>query len=147
MPPVTNSKAANCAPSVLHEANIGEKGYHSDCCGDVFQEKMDTVFGKSDGLSGIADDTFVYGKSEVEHDQHIFNVPDTARDNNVRFNPHKFQFKADQTSFFGFTLTPDGLRADDLKIKAIRDMLSPQNLAELHTIMGMITTWTDSPLS
>ena len=45
------------------------------CSGDVFQEKMDTVFGKRDGLSGIADDTFVYGKIEVEHDQHILNVP------------------------------------------------------------------------
>ena len=30
----------------------------------MFQEKMDTVFGKLNGLSGIADDTFVYGKSE-----------------------------------------------------------------------------------
>ena len=40
--------------------------------------------------------------------------------------------------FFGFTWTPDGLRADDLKIKAIRDMPSPQNLAELQTFMGMI---------
>jgi len=33
------------------------------CSGDVFQEKMDTVFGKLDGLSGIAANTFVYGKS------------------------------------------------------------------------------------
>ena len=108
------------------------------CSGDVFQEKMDTVFGKLDGLSGIADDTFVYGKSEVEHDQHILNILDTARDNNVRFNPDKFQFKVDQTSFFGFTWTPDGLRADDLKIKAIRDMPSPQSLSELQTFMGMV---------
>ena len=98
------------------------------CSGDVFQEKMDTVFGKLDGLSGIADDTFVYGKSEEEHDQHILNVLDTARDNNVRFNPDKFQFKVDQASFFGFTWTPDGLRADDLKVKAITDMLPLQNL-------------------
>ena len=40
---------------------------------------MDNVFGNLDGLSGIADDTFVYGKSEAEHDQHIVNVLDTAR--------------------------------------------------------------------
>ena len=53
----------------------------------------DTVFGKLDGLSGIAYDPFIYGKSEQEHDQHILNVLDTARDNNLRFNPDKFQFK------------------------------------------------------
>ena len=99
---------------------------------------MDTVFGKLDGLSGITDDTFVYGKSEAEQDQHILNVLDTARDNNMRFNPDKFLFKKDEMSFFGFTWTPNGLRADDHKIKAIRDMPSPQNLTELQTFMGMV---------
>lgn len=84
------------------------------CSGDVFQEKMDNVFGNLDGLSCIADDTFVYGKSEAERDQHILNVLDTARTNNIWFNPDKFQFKVDQTYFSGFTCTPDGLRADDL---------------------------------
>ena len=43
---------------------------------------MDTVFGQLDGLTGIADDTFVYGKSENDHDQHILNTLDTARENN-----------------------------------------------------------------
>ena len=33
---------------------------------------------------------------------------------------------------------PDGLRADNLKIKAITNMTSPQNLAELQTFMGMV---------
>ena len=66
------------------------------CNGDVFQEWMNTVFGKLDGLSGIADDPFIYCKSEQEHDQHILNVLDTARDNNLQFNPDKFQFKVGQ---------------------------------------------------
>ena len=57
--------------------------------GDVFKEWTDTVFGKLDGLSGIADDPFIYGKSEQEHDQHILNVLDTARDNNFTVQPRK----------------------------------------------------------
>ena len=32
---------------------------------------MDTVFEKLDSLSGIADNSFVYGKSEQEHDQQV----------------------------------------------------------------------------
>ena len=59
------------------------------CSGDVFQERMKNVFGKLDCLSGIADDTFIYGKSEQEHDQHILNVLDTALDNNIRLNPDR----------------------------------------------------------
>ena len=64
---------------------------------------MDTVFGQLDVLTGIADDTFVYGKSENDQDQHILNTLDTARENNVKFNPDKFQFKVEETSFFGLT--------------------------------------------
>ena len=87
------------------------------CSGDVFQEKMDMVF----GLSGIADDTFAYGIGEAEHDQRILNVLDTARENNVRFNPGKFQFKVNEASFFGLTWTPEEIRPDENKIKAIRN--------------------------
>ena len=108
------------------------------CSDDAFQEKMDTVFGKLDGLSGIADDTFVYGMGETQHDQRILNVLDTARENNVRFNPDKFQFKVNEASFFGLTWTPGEIKPDENKIKAICDMPSPNNLTELQSFMGMI---------
>ena len=87
---------------------------------------MDTVFGQLDGLTGIAEDIFVYGKSE--NDQHILNTPDTARENNVKFNPDKFQFKVEETSFFALNWTSQGLKPDDKKIKCIVDMQRPQNL-------------------
>ena len=108
------------------------------CSGDVFQEKIDMVFNKLEGLSGTADDTFVYGIGEAEHDQCIVNVLDTARENNVRFNPDKFQFKINEASFFGLTWTPEGIRPDENKLKVIRNMPPPKNLAELQSFMGMI---------
>ncbi|CAB3987537.1 Hypothetical predicted protein, partial [Paramuricea clavata] len=109
------------------------------CSGDIFQEKMDATFGKLDGLSGIADDTFIYGKNEAEHDQRIIDVLETARKNNVRFNPDKFQFKVEEASFFGLTWTPGGIKPDEHKIKSIRDMPSPSNLTELQSFLGMMT--------
>ena len=112
------TRAANSAPPVPHGESTDGKDCHLDFPAvEMFQKKMDSVFGKLNGLSGIADDTFVYGKSEKGHDQQIVNVLDKAGDSNVRFNPDKVQFKVDQTSFWGFTWTPDGLTADDLKIK------------------------------
>ena len=62
------------------------------------------VFGKSEGLSGIADDTFVYGIGEIQHDQRILNVLDTK------------------------------MKSDENKIKAIRNMPPPTNLAELQSL-------------
>ena len=46
--------------------------------GDVFQEKMDMVFGKLEGLSGIADDTLVYCMDKAQHGQLIRNVHNAA---------------------------------------------------------------------
>ena len=68
---------------------------------------MDSTFSQIQGLSGIADDTFIFGQSEADHDRHILNTLDTARANNVKFNPDKFQFKIKETSFFGFTWTAE----------------------------------------
>ena len=81
--------------------------------------------------------TFVYGIGEAEHGQRILNVHDTARENNMTFNPDKCQVKVNEASFFGLTWTPEGIRPDEIKIKAIRNMPSPKNLAELQSFMGM----------
>ena len=49
-----------------------------------------------------------------------------------------FQFKVEETSFFGLTWTSQGLKPDDKKVKCIVDMQPPQNLTELQSFMGMI---------
>ena len=48
------------------------------------------VFGKLEGLSGIADDTLVYGMGEAQHDGHIPNVLNTARENSVKLKHYVF---------------------------------------------------------
>jgi len=61
------TKAANSAPPVPQGESTDGKGCHLDLPAvEMFQEKIDSVFGKLNGLSGISDDTFVYGKSEKD---------------------------------------------------------------------------------
>ena len=38
---------------------------------DIFQKQLDAAFKGLDGITGIADDTFVYGSSEEEHDRNL----------------------------------------------------------------------------
>ena len=45
---------------------------------DVFQKQLDTAFEGLDGVTGIADDTFVYGSSEVEHDRNLTKLMERA---------------------------------------------------------------------
>ena len=55
------------------------------------------------------------GNSEAEQDQYTIIVLDTVRDNHVRSNPDKFQFKVDGAFVFVFTLTRDDLRPETSK--------------------------------
>jgi len=47
---------------------------------DVFQKRLDTAFEGRNGVTGITDDTFVYGSSDVEHDRNLTKLMETAKE-------------------------------------------------------------------
>lgn len=71
-----DKKAVSSAPSALLGENLGGISFHLDwpAAGNIFQEKIDTVFGQLHGLTGIADDLFVCRKGENDRDQHMLNM-------------------------------------------------------------------------
>ena len=68
---------------------------------DVFQRKLDAIFLSISGVTGIADDMIIYGKTNQEHDQHLVNFLEVCRKNTLTLNPDKMQFRLPQVSFFG----------------------------------------------
>ena len=68
---------------------------------DVFQRKLDAIFLSIPGVTGIADDMIIYGKTDQEHDQHLVNFLEVYRKNTLTLNPVKMQFRLPQVSFFG----------------------------------------------
>ena len=50
---------------------------------DVFQKKLDEVFQNVQGITGIADDMIIYGRSQEEHDIHFLNFILIMRKNNL----------------------------------------------------------------
>ena len=50
---------------------------------DVFPEKLDEIFQNVKGVTGIADDMIIYGKSQEEHDMHFLNFLSIVRKNNL----------------------------------------------------------------
>ena len=68
---------------------------------DVFRRKLDAIFLSNPGVTGIADDMIIYGKTDQEHDQHLVNFFEVCRKNTLTLNPDKMQFRLPQVSFFG----------------------------------------------
>ena len=82
------------------------------------QKRVYKVFGDMQGVEVIADDMIIAGATEEEHDQLLRNVMQRAREQNVKFNPKKFQFKQQRAVYFGTIISEDGIRPDPGKDKA-----------------------------
>ena len=41
---------------------------------DFFQRKLDAIFLDVPGVTGIADDMVIYGRTDLEHDRHLINL-------------------------------------------------------------------------
>ena len=92
---------------------------------DVFQWKLDAIFLNIPGVTGIADDMIVYGRTDQEHDVNLLNFLEVCRRNNLTLNPDKMQFRLPNVSFFGHTWSDKGLAADPKKIEAVKKMKIP----------------------
>ena len=106
---------------------------------DVFQERIDRVLRLLDGVHSIGDDILTHGETEIQHDGRLLTLLKTARMNNLSLNPDKIQFKSTDCKFFGHRLTPDALKLDPEKIKAILAMQPPKSIQQLQSFNGMVT--------
>ena len=58
--------------------------------------------------------------------------------NNFSLSPDKIQFNSTDCKFFGNRLTPEGLKPDPEKVKAIVQMPSLQSIQSLQSFNGMV---------
>ena len=79
---------------------------------DVYQFKIDKIFEDISQCVGIADDIVIFGYDDHDHDKTIYNVLDRARKVGMKFNPDKCTFKRDSISFYGVTISADGVKPD-----------------------------------
>ena len=105
---------------------------------NVFQERLDRVLRLLKGVHGIADDILTHRETEIQHDGRLLTLLETARMNNLSLNPDKIQFKSTDCKFFGHRLTPEGLKPDPEKVKAIVQMKALQSIQNLQSFNGMV---------
>ena len=105
---------------------------------DVFQRKLDGIFLDVPGVTGIADDMVIYGRSDLEHDKHLINFLDICRKNTLILNPDKMQFRLPQVSFFGHQWSAKGLSPDPKKIAAVKRMNLPRDVDTMRSFLGLV---------
>ena len=105
---------------------------------DIFQRKLDGIFLDVPGVTGIANDMVIYGKTDLEHDKHLINFLDICRKNTLTLNPDKMQFRLPQVSFFGHQWSAKGLSPDPKKIAAVKRMNLPGDVDTVRSFLGLV---------
>ncbi|MCG7877651.1 MAG: RNase H-like domain-containing protein, partial [Candidatus Thiodiazotropha endolucinida] len=108
------------------------------CSGEVYQRAVSNIIEGIEGCSAIVDDILIWGKDMKEHDLRLKSVLDRLRENNVKLNPRKCEFRKESVTYVGHVLTGKGCKPDPEKCRAVKEMKRPENVKELQTFMGFI---------
>nr|XP_015833782.1 PREDICTED: uncharacterized protein K02A2.6-like [Tribolium castaneum] len=105
---------------------------------EVFQKHVIRIFGHISGVSVIFDDLIIVANNEKGHDEILQRVLNTALENNIKFNKDKIQYKIKSVRYMGNIITDKGIKPDDDKVCAIREMSEPKCKEEVKRFLGMI---------
>ena len=90
-------------------------------------------------LINILDDIIVDGKTQKEHDERLWKVLQTLKDNNLTVNREKCQFNMSQLIFMGHVLSARGIGPSRVKVEAVINARTPQNAREVKSFLGLVT--------
>ena len=111
-------------------------GLHSSA--EVFEKKVEQIFGDLPGVSVYFDDIIVAGKTQQEHDANLRKLLVKAKEANVKFNRKKIQLNQTEVRYLGHIVSKDGLRPDPDKIAAIEAMPDPTDREGVQRLIGTL---------
>lgn len=108
------------------------------CCPEIFQKKMLQIFGNIKGVMVYFDDIAICAENVSDHDSIMESIIKCARENNIKFNPDKFQYKQPEITFMGHLIS-EGTVKPNIKYKeAILGMKKPQDKSAVLRFLGLL---------
>lgn len=104
----------------------------------IFQRFISEVIQGIDGAVAYVDDILIGGASKDELQRREAEVRDRLKKHNLKVNEEKCQVLKSRVRFLGFVLDSGSVRPDDEKVKALRSMSAPKNIAELESFLGLV---------
>ena len=83
------------------------------------------------------DDILVYSKSKEEHEEHLRQVLQTLREEQLYGKLSKCEFWLEQVQFLGHVISKEGITVDPGKVSAVKDWPRPKNASEVRSFIGL----------
>ena len=106
---------------------------------DIFQRKMEELLEGQNGVECYQDDIIVHRRTVEEHDSILLTVLQRIKELGLKLNKQKCIFRQSELEFLGHKIGRGGTSPHPNKVKAIIDLEHPNNVAELRSVLGMVT--------
>ena len=105
---------------------------------NLFETCIREILEGLDGVTNIADDVLVFGRTESEFKNNVISFLDRCFEEDMHLNLDKVQINCTDVPFFGNTLSKDGLSPDMNKVKLTQEWPTPTNQKELQSFLGTV---------
>lgn len=112
--------------------------YGINCASEVFHGKMRQLLEDLEGVDSFVDDIIVWGRTRDEHDHRLRLLLQRAKEINLKFNKTKCKIGVEEVTYLGHVFDKHGMRADDNKIRAIKEMQPPNDRKALERFLGAV---------
>ena len=104
----------------------------------TFQRFIDQVLHGLPFCYAYIDDLLVASSSPEEHQQHLRQVLQRLSEHGFIINPSKCMFGVSELEFLGHTVSSQGIRPSDTKVKAITGFPMLMSLWKLREFLGLV---------
>ena len=107
--------------------------------GNTFQMIMSRVLNNMTWQNAIVyiDDVLCFSNNYEEHIEHLSAIFDRLRSANLKLNPKKCYFAREEVTYLGHTISSEGIRVDQEKVKAVLDFPRPKSAKEVRSYLRL----------
>lgn len=111
---------------------------------EEFQRRLDEALESLEGIKALHDDILVWGCGQTheeavqDHDQKLRSLFERCRTKNIRLNKDKLKLRQKEVVFMGHVIGEGGLKVDESKIEAIKNMPTPTDKKGVQRLLGMV---------
>ena len=111
---------------------------------EEFQRRLNNTIRNLDGVLAVADDILIYGVGDTEeeairdHDRKLTAFMERCREKNLKINRDKMRLRESSVLYLGHRITAEGVRVDESKVEAIKDMTRPSDKKAVMRLLGMV---------
>ena len=105
---------------------------------EVFKKRMSQHFGDLEGVETDIDQIITHADTEMKHECRLNSVLDQCKKINLTLIKGLCVFKVKEVIYIGLKLTQKGIKHDDEKVGAMKDMPAPTDKKGVERLLGTI---------